>query len=122
MGVNMDIEQSKAIYNALRATAEGVDESKVKAFFSNAKAKGKIKNEQTALETFHLLHKIANQVDEKQWLDFAKTSELPPIKLSPAEMELARGGVAVSVMIGIGTLIIFGLGAGYEAGRREGWF
>ena len=107
----MDIQKSKDIYTKLRAIpTNGLDESKIKAFFSESKANGKIKSEKNALGSFHLLHKVANQVDEKQWLN------LPPLKLSAEDMELVRGGAALSI-IGLLALGLTAFGFGYAVGK-----
>ena len=113
----MDIQKSKDIYTKLRAIpTNGLDESKIKAFFSESKANGKIKSEKNALGSFHLLHKVANQVDEKQWLNFVETNELPPLKLSAEDMELVRGGAVISI-IGILGLGLSAMWFGYEVGK-----
>lgn len=49
---------------------------------------------------------VSMDADDKEWLTFAQTGELPgAVKLSPSQMEAARGGFAFMIGWAIGSAI-----------------
>lgn len=91
-----------------------LDEAKLNEMMAELKKQGKVKNTEAAGTSFRIIQRVAHQVDEKAWLDFAKTGDLPPIKLTPKEMEVVRGG-CVGTAIGI---FIAACGLGLAIGSR----
>ena len=109
MATNQTItdKQSLDVYTQLRSVPVGqLDETKVKKILSESPAFDKVKDKQRAVNVFYLIQKIAHQVDEKQWLDFAQSNELPPVKLTPEEMEFVRGGAVVTLLAGLTAIVV----------------
>jgi lactobin A/cerein 7B family class IIb bacteriocin len=44
----------------------------------------------------NLMKRVATEVEAEEWVSFCKKGELPPIKLTPEEMEMVRGGVVLT--------------------------
>ena len=69
---------------------------------------GSIKDPTLVANSFRLLHRVARAVSEEEWQEYIEDGSIPPMKLSPEEMELARGGfclTAFGVGVGIGLAI-----------------
>jgi hypothetical protein len=62
-----------------------------------------------------IISKMAQQYDENTFVEAMKTGDLPPMKLTPHEMEIARGGIGIT-----GSLLI-GVGVGLLAGAAFKW-
>ena len=108
--------QSIELYNFYkRIGPNGLEESRIKEFTGQMLAMGLTKDQEKAGTSFSLFHRVANQVNEQEWLEFVQTSQLPAIKLSAKEMELVRGGIVLSI-----TGILGCLGAGYYLARQWG--
>lgn len=60
----------------------------------------KMKSNFKVRENFQLMHRIAHATTDAEWMDFAKTGEMPPLKLTSEEMELVRGGYGLIDFIG----------------------
>ena len=82
---NPSVEDSKTIYRALRDPKYGVDQQHEKR------------------EGIVLLRKVARSCREEEFVDFTSNNQIPAVKLTPAEMEVLKGGI---------TPVIFVVGAG----------
>jgi hypothetical protein len=84
----------KELYTQLRAIKIEELNKKIKfdEVLESAKKNGISTDKQGLSDSFQLAHRIANSVTVDEWLNYNLHGGVPAIKLSPAEMNLAKGG------------------------------
>jgi hypothetical protein len=103
-----DKNQVVEFYNKLRTVdyaSIGLIDTKQIQNLATVKNPAKYK---TAMAIFH---KAAHQASESDFVEMFETGDVPPLKLTPEEMELARGGFVMSafcigVAIGISLIAL----------------
>ena len=85
-----------------------ITEAELDTYFKDwTKERRDMKDPVAARRSFQLLHRVARQTNEVQWKQFANTGEMPPIKLSAEEMEVARGGIVIAT-VALGVALFMG--------------
>jgi hypothetical protein len=54
--------------------------------------------------SFRIFAKMANQLSESEFCDALITRDFPPLKLTPQEMEVLRGGIMWTAVVGVGVV------------------
>ena len=85
-----------------------ISQGDLEKYFKDWTKEGReMKDPVAARRGFQLLHRVARETNETQWSQFAKTGEMPPIKLSAEEMEVARGGIVIAT-VALGVALFMG--------------
>lgn len=103
-------EESDKIYNRFRSTNfnDGVLAS-FSAIRNNPEILKKInKSADDLAPAFRLYARVAHQYDSGTFFESITTGELPPMKLSPTEMEFLHGGGEAETIGRIISMILFG--------------
>ena len=94
--MNANINDIRQVYHILNACS--LNECKDKITSSNF-----CSTEQ--LDQVEVVHKVANQVDQKKWENWVLNNELPAVQLSKQEMNVLNGGIFPAVAFGFLMLI-----------------
>lgn len=110
MAVATNKFDANKLYNDLKSVPKGksLTTADIVALTKESKLDLKGAAPENVCVALNLMTRLAHEKDEKTFVDALDRGEFPPMKMSPKEMELVRGGV-------IGTLIgcaVAGLAAG----------
>jgi len=114
--VQVTEDQARSIYKEYKkiplATIQGTSESDIlERMGKNAKSK-------SVAAEIKLFGRVAHQVSETEFIDAMVKNELPPLKLTPQEMEVLRGGL-VGTCVGVGISLVGIFLAGVAIGQAS---
>jgi hypothetical protein len=94
---NAKISTLIAFYRQIHsANPAKTDRTKLIGIFEDAAKIEKNAKPDQFVKSFDLVQRVATEVSEGEFIQFCNSSEIPPMRLSSAEMELVKGGSLAS--------------------------
>ena len=112
-------DQARSLYKEYKkiplAMIQGTSESVI------LERMGKAAKSKAIAAEIKLFGRVAHQVSESEFIDAIVNNEVPPVKLTPEEMEVLRGGLigtCIGIGIALGAILFAGIAVG-QASRKH---